>query len=109
METTFQKSDAWLLLAVVMASNDKQASLQQIMDTGDYINHAVFSEEELESGLLRLEQAGLLTRNGERVLVNQSAFDLQMEASKKAKDLFKIMDNLELLLTKKSNGKNEDK
>jgi len=51
----FNWSDAWLLLAIVYASNGKPgATLEKIIALGDAINHAVFNADELESGLRRL-------------------------------------------------------
>ena len=60
-----QWSDAWLLLAIVRASANGKAGMQEIIEAGDGINHAIFTDEELEGGLARLTAAGLIKeKNG---------------------------------------------
>jgi hypothetical protein len=56
----FNWSDAWLLLAVAAASQSGQASLEKIIAAGDAINFAIFKPDELESGLVRLSEAGYI-------------------------------------------------
>lgn len=54
-------SDAWLLAAIYQCSKERPADLVEILAAADFINHAVLNVEELESGLFRLEKAGLIT------------------------------------------------
>jgi len=56
----FQGSDAWVLLAVVHAGRGAAAGLEAILAAGDWINHAIFKEDELRGGLARLLRAGLI-------------------------------------------------
>jgi hypothetical protein len=51
----FEHSDAWVLLAVIAAP--KPADCVGIMAAGDYLNHAVMTDAELEGGLQRLAAA----------------------------------------------------
>jgi hypothetical protein len=60
-EMQLRWSDAWLLLAVYYAKDRARACLSAIIAAADYINHAVMNYEELASGLIRLEHAGLIT------------------------------------------------
>ena len=54
-------SDAWLLLAILYASREAGgASLDQVKAAGDYIEHAVFTEDELGGGLSRLSAGGFI-------------------------------------------------
>jgi len=54
-------SDAWLLLSIIYASDSENgAALEKIIAAGDWINHAVFNEDELESGLARLTAGGFI-------------------------------------------------
>ena len=53
-------SDAWLLLAIIYASRDGGATLEKIIATGDFINHAIFNPDELESGFARLTFGGYI-------------------------------------------------
>lgn len=55
----YEASDAWLLLAIIYAAADKDgASLDEIVATGDFINHAIFTDDEMESGFYRLTRGG---------------------------------------------------
>jgi hypothetical protein len=63
-EITYNSTDAWLLLAIVYASRDEPATLEQIIDAGDAINHASFTQAELEGGLARLVAGGYIAKKG---------------------------------------------
>ena len=56
----FVWSDAWLLLTIVLAGRERAASLQDVVGTGDAINHAIFTFDEIDGGTARLQQAGLI-------------------------------------------------
>ena len=56
MNSQFLSSDAWLLLSLIYAR--EPAVRDHLRAVGDYINHAIFTNEELEGGLVRLERAG---------------------------------------------------
>ena len=60
---TFNWSDAWLLLAVSLASQNGQATIETIIAAGDRINFAIFKADELESGLVRLSEAGFIVES----------------------------------------------
>src|SRR5262245_18473008 len=57
----FVWSDAWLLLSLIYARDP--ADRDHLRAVGDYINHAIFSDEELDGGLARLLQAGHAVTN----------------------------------------------
>ena len=59
----FNWSDAWLLLAIGVASESGPATLEKVIAAGDRINFAIFKVDELESGLVRLAQAGYIVGN----------------------------------------------
>ena len=62
----YRWTDAWLLAAIDRASKDQAAQLWQIIDVGELLNHALFTDEEIESGLTRLTQGGwIVERNGQ--------------------------------------------
>ena len=57
-------SDAWILLAIIYASRSRKAApLSNIIASGDYINHAILTRGELETGLARLINAGYVVQN----------------------------------------------
>ncbi len=55
----FVWSDVWVLLALLYAA--KPAPRERIRGAGDYINHAVMTDEEFDGGLARLLAAGLVS------------------------------------------------
>jgi hypothetical protein len=59
-------SDAWLLLALLLSSADGAVGRGGLIEAGDYINHAVFTEEELSGGIRRLRARGNLLEDGGR-------------------------------------------
>jgi hypothetical protein len=60
----FLWSDAWLLTAIFWAQRaEGQVSLMKIVAYGDLVNVAIFNPEELESGLARLTEGGLIKEN----------------------------------------------
>ena len=59
----FNWSDAWLLLAIGVANQPGPATLEKIIAAGDRINFTIFKVHELESGLVRLAQAGYIVEN----------------------------------------------
>jgi hypothetical protein len=52
----FQWSDAWLLLSLIYAH--EPADRDHLRMVGDFINHAIFTDEELDGGLARLVEHG---------------------------------------------------
>ncbi len=59
----YRWSDSWLLLAVLWAARDGAASLSAIIGAGDAINHALFTPAELNGGLARLIDGGLVVED----------------------------------------------
>lgn len=52
----FVSSDAWLLLSIIYSG--EPADRERLRSVGDFINHAIFTNEELDGGLARLQRAG---------------------------------------------------
>lgn len=59
------RSDAWLLLSIVYASRFPPVTLAKILAAGDFIRHAGFTREELDMGLRRLIEGGMVRKAGE--------------------------------------------
>ncbi len=53
--------DAWLLLAVKYAQENKEiVTTEEVEKAGDFINHAIFEDSEIEHGIAVLTPTGLL-------------------------------------------------
>ncbi len=50
----FTSSDAVLLLAIIYAQDSESADLKSIITIGDFINHSIFTLQEINSGLNKL-------------------------------------------------------
>ena len=66
MRARYRWTDAWLLGAIARASKHEPAQLWQIITAGELLNHALFTNEEIESGLARLTQGGWITEHDGR-------------------------------------------
>lgn len=75
----FKCADAWLLLSIIYANKNGSTALSDIIAYGDYINHAIFTTEELEGGLFRLISSGYIIEDGD----GYRATDKIMEPYKK--------------------------
>jgi hypothetical protein len=65
---TFEYSDAWLLEAIKFSENgDKGATLTDIVQAADYINHAVLTNSEFATGTRKLKTIGLVIEKDKRL------------------------------------------
>ena len=69
-------SDIWLLLSVLMNGEGQGATYKDIIANGDYINRAIFTEAEFESGLCRLTQYVLIVEVYDRFYPSPEALEL---------------------------------
>ena len=96
----FVSSDAWLLLTLIYCRDF--ADRQRLLQTGDAINHAIFTDEELEGGLARLQNAGYAVAEGDTYAPSATVLDwyASVTAGKSRtaihKDLQRVTDFLEI-------------
>jgi hypothetical protein len=74
-------SDAWLLIAAY-STQENPVSLRGLIGAGDGINHAIFTDNELDQGMTRLTAAGLARLEGETILLTDEAVRLCEDAVK---------------------------
>jgi hypothetical protein len=61
----FSWADAWIVVAILFYQNRAAPiDLTALIEAGDTINHAIFTQGELEHGLRRLITAGYVTYEG---------------------------------------------
>jgi len=96
MKTDFKYewSDVWLLQAIICGSGDQGASLYHIISIGDALNHAIFTDDELESGFVRLTEGGLIEELSERFFATEKAKEKYSKASSKPGSVLTIRDRL---------------
>jgi len=87
----FVWSDAWVLLALIWAR--KPVGRKGIVATGDFLNHAIMNDSELEGGLRRLQSAGYIVET-------KTGFDLAAKGRRLSDSLAQLtMANLLELFT----------
>ena len=74
-------SDAWLLTAAYF-TQENPVSLRALIGAGDGINHAIFTDAELDNGMTRLTAAGLARLEGETIVLTDEAVRLCENAVK---------------------------
>src|SRR5262245_53374580 len=64
-------SDAWLLQAIVLATQRGPATLAQVIAAADVVNHALLTADELHGGFARLTAGGFVAEAEERFTITQ--------------------------------------
>ena len=96
---TWSWSDAWLLTAAYI-TQENPVSLRSLFAAGDSINHAIFTDEEIDNGLTRLEAAGLARLDGETIVLTEDAKRLCEEAMKSTPYILDGTERVEAALRK---------
>jgi hypothetical protein len=76
----FPWSDAWLLLSLIYAR--EPSDRKRLREIGDFINHAVFTADQLRGGVRRLRAAGHLRRVGRKYTASEDVLGWYDEATK---------------------------
>lgn len=90
-------SDALLLASIALACKDKPAELDEIFAVGDYLNHAIFSFDEIESGLVRLTAGGWIKESNDRSFIVTSKFKKNNFKISNINDVSKLAKTLDAL------------
>jgi hypothetical protein len=86
-------SDAWLLAAAYVLRK-KPVTVAEIREAGDYINHAIFTDEELSGGFGRLSAAGLLQVQGDEISLTEDGRRLCEDAMSTTQFVLDGTDNI---------------
>jgi predicted transcriptional regulator len=89
---------SWIFLATAMTSGRKPAEVTSISNAADAINHAVPTEEEIQSSLTWLIAKGLVNKTDNKYGLTKLGKQEYKEASKKTTVLLKIWSSLETRL-----------
>jgi len=94
----FVSSDVWVLLSIAIGDGGNGANLRDLIATGDYINHAIMTAQELGGGLARLTQVGYVEEISGRISLAGDAktFWESMETSRRP--VLRLWDKLEEFL-----------
>jgi len=98
----FLWSDAWLLLSVAIAQSEGGASLDRVVAAGDYINHAIFTFDELDGGVQRLATAGILVVESRQLQLTPLGSAIHAKVAAQRRSVRNIMSALQQSLAEAS-------
>ena len=99
-------SDAWLLMSIISVDK-KGTDLRGIISTGDYINHSIFSFDEVKSGLEKLISIDYVHIEKDRYFTTKTFKRDYKKLKTPPKAILKAVDQLYELLKTKEIDKNE--
>ena len=94
---TWSWTDAWLLTAACM-TEENPVSLRSLFAAGDAVNHALFTDEELNTGMTKLTAAGLAEWDGEAIVLTDAGIHLYEQAAGRTRYMLQAMENVESAL-----------
>lgn len=97
-DVKLQPSDVWLLLAVQYSKGS--ATKEKIIEAGDFINHAIFTEEEYNGGIKRLLETGYLTQGNNKYSVSTKFKSVWNNGISKNQNVHSQLDALKSILLK---------
>jgi len=86
------KTYSWIFLSV--AEQPKPTSLQTIIGVADYINHAIPTQNELQTSLGWLQAQGLIKKEGDNYLLTETGSVLRKSVSRK-RSIHELWDAIE--------------
>jgi hypothetical protein len=96
--STFLWSDAWILMAIGLASDTGESSLAHVIGAADAVEHAVPTREEVNGALARLGRAGFVDGDPEGRRLSPAGRALLASAAAEGKTLLARLTVLERLL-----------
>ena len=96
--TKLQSSDIWLLLSVCYVTG--KANKEKIIEAGDFINHAIFTDEEYEGGIKRLLETEYIMEGNNTYSVTNKFKGIWNNGISKKQRVHSQLDALEKVLLK---------
>lgn len=87
-------SDAWVLLSIILSGTQNGARLENIIAAGDFINHAIFTFEEMEGALARLSIGKYICRKGYYFYPSEKTIKMWNEKQKTKSYIHKDMERV---------------
>jgi hypothetical protein len=96
MTDRFQSSDAWIFISLSPAETG--TTLDSLIATADWINHAIPTQDEIEGAVNRLAQAGLLHMEADNFFMTEQGIELYRAIMDKKGAILKHWMKMEKLL-----------
>ncbi|HEY3405201.1 MAG TPA: hypothetical protein VGK59_17575 [Ohtaekwangia sp.] len=97
---TTEQTACWIFLATAVASENDAAEVASISSAADMINHAVPTQEELQTSLAWLTEKGIILQEGNAYRLTPKGKADYKQASKKTTRMSRIWENLENIVKK---------
>lgn len=82
---------AWVWLSLIVAGEGRAVGEAEIIEAGDYINHAVLTSAEVQNGLARLIELGFVEKTAKGHVLSAHGQAVYADLSKKKKDFYALM------------------
>lgn len=93
--TTLIPPDIWLLLSIILGGGSDGATIEEIISTGDMLNHATFTHSELEGGFYRLRENKLIVQKAQNFTPTKEALYAYDKARQKHSGWHGVLTELE--------------
>lgn len=91
---TMKTTNSWIFLAVAVAAGEMPTRIEAIINAADFINHAVPTQEELQTSFEWLTKQGLILKEGEKIMLTENGMALYKEATAESKRMLAVWDYL---------------
>ncbi len=105
----FTSSDAVLLLAIIYAKDSETSDLKGIIITGDFINHCIFTLQEINSGIKKLINAGFVSYNDNQFFPTKALIKKYFKERPRKGQVHKDLEYIEDILFNNAIDKNSTK
>ena len=93
MPARFQSSDAWVFISI--NPSEAGTTLEFLIATADWINHAIPTQNEIEGAVNRLAQAGLLRVEADKFFLTEPGHEIQRSILAKKGSMIKLWAKME--------------
>ena len=90
----FESSDAWVFVALFNYNDEiKPLDLKEIIARGDWVNHSIFTSEELCQGFEKLISKGLIELNSKGLLLTKEGCAVKEKITNGKGGIFSMVEN----------------
>ena len=98
----FSWNDSWVITAMLWPIEEEaEIDLGALIGSGDMLNHAIFTEEELKSGFYKAQKKGLISITNNKIKLLGKGKEIKDKVQNMRGGLFTIVDNMEKKLNSK--------
>ena len=101
-EQYFTWADSWVITGILWSiPAEAEIDLSTIIGTGDMLNHAIYTEDELKKGFFKAQKRGLISVKENKVSISDSGKDVRVKVQNMRGGLFSIVNNMQKKLNSK--------